>query len=209
MTELAYVRAAGGEGAPADVIEDAVRQRSGVANARVVLRERDGAVTLEPFVASSSVAALLGIPRKFDEAVDLLRAVVLEARRAWDEAFIVRRREGEDEAPVRSVSGAELGTALASEPVTARVEDLLRRYRAQGAEVELYAPALLGEETVAGYIAAFDVAARTEREAEALLREHVAEEGRLVGVDGWTLLDVSAGAAPAAERVGGRAYFRK
>lgn len=207
MTELAYVRAVGGAGIAVEVIEAGTRWRSGVANARVVLRPVEGGVTLEPFVASSSVAAMLGIPKKVDEGVEVLRAVVLEARRGWDEALVVRRREGTSEAPARSARFAELGAALAEEPVTLRVEDVLRRYRAEGAEVELYAAADLGGKKVAGYFASFDVAAHTEREAEALVRESVADEGRLVGVDSWSLLGVEAGAAPRAERVGGRAYF--
>ncbi|NUO49672.1 MAG: hypothetical protein HOV80_12515 [Polyangiaceae bacterium] len=206
MTELAYVRAAGGAGVAADVIEAGVRRRSGLASARVVLRAVEGGVTLEPFVASSSVAAMLEIPKKVDEAVELLRAVIMEVRRGWDEALVVRRREGAAEAPARGARFAELGTVLASEPVTLRIEDVLRRYKAEGAEVELYAPADLGGKRVVGYFAAFEVAAGTDRQAEAL-REHVAEEGRLVGVDAWSLLDVVAGAPPGIERIGGRAYF--
>jgi hypothetical protein len=172
-----------------------------------VLRGEDDDFTLEPFVGSSSVAAMLGIPRKLDDAVALLRALAIEARRVADEVFVVRRREGAEEVAPTAAPVRELAAALASEPANVRVTDVMRRYRADGVELEFYAPVSFGDRPATGYFASFHVVAATMGEAEALLRAGMAEEGRIVGEPAFELVDVEDGTPAGISQLGGRSYF--
>jgi hypothetical protein len=206
LTALAYVRARPCPRPLSFDIEAAVRARTNVRALRVVSRHGEGGLTLEPFVGSVSVAALLEVRRKVDDAVAVLHALASEARRDADESLIVRRREGEPEAPPTDVGRSDLRRALERSPVTVRLVGVLRRYRAL-VEVALHAPVDLGDKEASGYFAEVEIVASNRAHAELLLRESVASEGRVASIESIEALGLEEAAGAAVLQRSGRSYF--
>ena len=103
-----------------DTLEARVRGRTS-AKVRLVMRRDAADTTIEPFVGSASIAALLGIARKRAGAVEVLAAIVSELRAEVRDVRVVRRAEGEPEPAIVEAGVDSLADAIARTPCNVRV----------------------------------------------------------------------------------------